>query len=71
VRITVEDNAGGIPADLRERLFEPFVTGRPKGIGLGLTMALRAVAEQGGQLSWEAIDQGSRFAITLPLGEPP
>lgn len=69
VVIAIEDNAGGIAAELRERLFEPFVTGKPKGIGLGLTMAQRAVIEQGGTLSFESIEQGSRFLVTLPLGE--
>jgi signal transduction histidine kinase len=81
VRIVIEDNAGGITPQVRERLFEPFMTGKPKGIGLGLTMAFRAVAEQGGELSHEPIVsdgpsqscqlRGSRFLITLPLGEAP
>jgi signal transduction histidine kinase len=66
--IAIEDNAGGLPAGLHERLFEPFVTGKPKGIGLGLNMAFRAVAEQGGQLAYQPTEQGSRFLVTLPWG---
>jgi len=71
VRIVIEDNALGIAPELRARLFEPFVTGKPKGIGLGLTMAARAMTEQGGGLAYEPTEQGSRFVATLPLGEAP
>ena len=46
----VEDNAGGPPPDVEARLFEPFVTAKPKGIGLGLSMARRAMEQQGGSL---------------------
>jgi signal transduction histidine kinase len=71
VRIVIEDNAGGLAPELRARLFEPFMTGKPKGIGLGLSMAARAMTEQGGELAYEPIEQGSRFSATLPLGAAP
>jgi len=63
--ISVEDNAGGPPADVEPRLFEPFVSGKPKGIGLGLSMARRAVEQQGGSLAFERTAAGSRFTIRL------
>lgn len=65
--VRVEDNAGGPPPDLERRLFEPFVTSKPKGIGLGLSMAKRAMEKQGGTLSFERLPQGSAFTVKLPL----
>ncbi|HEY3452683.1 MAG TPA: ATP-binding protein [Myxococcales bacterium] len=65
--LSVEDNAGGPAPDLEERLFDPFVTGKPKGIGLGLTMARQAVEAQGGTLQFERLPAGSRFTIRLSL----
>lgn len=65
--ITVEDNAGGLPASMEGKLFEPFATSKPKGIGLGLSMARRAVEDQGGQLRLEPGENGLRFVIELIL----
>lgn len=63
--ITVEDNAGGRPATMEGKLFEPFATSKPKGIGLGLSMARRALEAQGGQLRLEHAESGLRFVIEL------
>jgi signal transduction histidine kinase len=69
--IEVEDNAGGVSPEVLGRLFEPFVTGKPKGIGLGLSMTRRAMLAQRGSVSYEPIPQGSRFVLRLPTGIPP
>ena len=45
---------------------EPFVTGKPEGIGLGLSVARAVAEEHGGTLSWERVDGKTRFAISLP-----
>jgi len=66
-RVVVEDNAGGPPPEVEARLFEPFATGKPKGIGLGLAMAQRAVRAQGGALTFRRAGEGSAFEIRLPL----
>ncbi len=66
--VTVEDNAGGPPPSVEARMFEPFLSGKPKGIGLGMAVARRAVLEQGGELSYARTAEGSRFEIALPLG---
>src|SRR5262245_42265904 len=68
--VVVEDNAGGPAPDVEARLFEPFVTAKPKGIGLGLAMARRAMEQQGGSLSFERGAAGSRFVIRLPVEHP-
>ncbi|MCE9631471.1 MAG: HAMP domain-containing histidine kinase [Planctomycetia bacterium] len=66
IRIVVEDDGPGPPAALAAQLHEPFVTGKPEGVGLGLTVA-KAVAEQhGGTLEWGRTDGRTRFVIGLP-----
>ena len=69
-RVVVEDNAGGPPTGLEAELFQPFVTSKPKGIGLGLSMARQAVERQGGRLSFERTAIGSRFTVELQRGGP-
>ena len=68
ILIRVADNGPGVPEELRERMFEPFVTTRPRleYSGLGLT-ASRMVAEgHGGSLTLEATDHGASFVLRLP-----
>lgn len=65
--IEVEDVAGA-PANFEDQLGKPFFTTRPKGIGLGLSMALKVMETLGGSLRFERVPpQGSRFTFTMPL----
>lgn len=66
VTITVADNGPGIPADIADAVFTPFVTGKPSGLGLGLGIARDIVRDFGGRL--EVIESplgGAAFAIHL------
>jgi signal transduction histidine kinase len=66
-RIEFEDDGPGIPATIRARLFEPFVTAaKQNGLGLGLALARRMVLEQGGDL-WIEQSAGCRFVMHLRL----
>jgi signal transduction histidine kinase len=67
--VVVEDNAGGPPSGFEGQLFQPFVTSKPKGIGLGLSMARQAVERQGGRLGFERTELGSRFTVELLRGK--
>jgi two-component system nitrogen regulation sensor histidine kinase GlnL len=67
VRIDVEDDGHGVPEHLRAMLFLPLVTGRREGTGLGLALAQQLAAAHGGLLSYEALEQGSRFSLRLPV----
>jgi two-component system sensor histidine kinase PilS (NtrC family) len=67
VRLQVRDNGPGIPDDIRQRLFDPFVSGRPGGSGLGLAIVQRAVeAHRGLVLVDSAPGAGTTFTIFLP-----
>jgi len=67
VRLEVRDNGPGIPEELRERLFQPFVTGRPGGTGLGLAIVQRAVeAHRGLVLVDSRPGKGTTFTIFFP-----
>jgi signal transduction histidine kinase len=73
VLIELEDTGPGIPREIRDRLFEPFVTaGKPDGIGLGLALSRQTVLNHGGDI-WTEPATGARFVIRLPLnrGNPP
>jgi signal transduction histidine kinase len=71
LRIDIADGGAGIPPDLRETLFEPFVTGRADGTGLGLAIARELVEAQGGRLllacpGGAAPGRGAVFAMEFP-----
>jgi len=67
VEISVSDRGGGIPAGDLERIFEPFVTTKEHGIGLGLSICHTIVSAHGGRLWAENIAGGAMFRCTLPL----
>lgn len=70
VALSVEDTGEGIPAELHGRLFEPFVTTRARGTGLGLALCKKIAEEHGGTLEVEsAPGMGSVFTLTLPEGK--
>lgn len=67
VLIEVEDSGPGIPMEIRDRLFEPFVTaGKKDGIGLGLALARHTVRDHGGDM-WTEPAAGACFVLSLPL----
>ena len=68
VRISLADNGSGIPENIRATLFEPFVTSRANGTGLGLSVVQAVVRSHGGGISVrDAEPQGTIFDMTLPI----
>ncbi len=67
--ISVQDSGSGVPADLRERIWEPFFTTRQRGTGLGLAIVRKRVQEIGGSASLEMSHNGhgARFQLRVPL----
>jgi len=68
VIVEVDDSGPGIPPEVRQRLFEPFVTSRKSGLGLGLALSRQTVLEHGGDL-WaeDGASGGAHFRLRLPL----
>ena len=69
IEFRIDDNGPGIPDDIREQLFEPFVSsGKHYGTGLGLTVVQKIVEDHGGRISVEKTSSsGTIFVMTLPL----
>jgi len=67
--ISVQDSGSGVPADLRERIWEPFFTTRQRGTGLGLAIVRKRVQEVGGSASLEHSHngRGALFQLRLSL----
>lgn len=66
VRLTVADDGPGVPPALRDTLFQPFVTAKPEGIGLGLAIAQDIMRQLGGDLVLEESERGARFTMIMP-----
>jgi signal transduction histidine kinase len=65
--IAVSDSGPGPPAALAPRLFEPFVTSKPEGVGLGLAVARQVAEAHGGRVDWQRGPDPTCFRIELPL----
>jgi two-component system nitrogen regulation sensor histidine kinase NtrY len=68
-RLEISDTGTGIPAEDKERLFEPYFSTRKSGTGLGLAIASNIVADHNGYIRVkDNIPRGTRFIIELPVG---
>ncbi len=64
--IRISDEGGGIPEDIRKRMFDPFVSTKRGGTGLGLAVVQRAVTAHKGLVLVDSTGSGSRFTVLLP-----
>lgn len=61
IQVDILDNGPGVADAVYGKIFEPFVTGKPEGVGLGLTLASQVAESTGGSLSYERIAKWTRF----------
>ena len=68
--LEVLDSGPGPPADIADRLFEPFITGKPEGVGLGLAVASQVADAHGGTITWSRAAGHTGFRVALPSRPP-
>ena len=67
LNIIISDTGHGIPEEIKEKLFEPLISGKEKGTGLGLAITKRIVDAHGGRIEVESYTSGTIFTIALKL----
>ena len=67
LEITISDNGPGVPEELRRQIFEPFVSSKAEGSGLGLALVSKIVADHGGVISCDSEPGATRFRMLLPV----
>jgi two-component system, NtrC family, sensor histidine kinase AtoS len=66
VVVTVRDNGKGIAPDLKDKVFSPFCTTKPRGIGLGLPIVKRTVFDHNGRVDIDSTTHGTLVSVVLP-----
>ena len=69
--IQIEDNGPGVPDQLKPHLFDPFVTTKRRGTGLGLALVAKIIRDHGGVIECESEPKRTVFRVLLPMQERP
>ena len=66
LEVTVRDNGSGVPSDLMPYIFDPFVTTKTHGTGLGLALVAKIIGDHGGVIECDSVPRRTVFRILLP-----
>ena len=70
LEVKIQDNGPGIPVNMRDQVFDPFITTKPQGTGLGLTLVAKLVADHEGLIDFESEPGRTVFRVRLPVQPP-
>jgi signal transduction histidine kinase len=70
IQVEVRDTGGGIPEEIREKIFSPFYTTRTRGTGLGLPISRKILEQHGGRIAFRSEEgKGTVFLVDIPAAE--
>jgi two-component system, NtrC family, nitrogen regulation sensor histidine kinase GlnL len=67
LEVCIRDNGPGVPPDIASHLFDPFVTTKSSGTGLGLALVAKVIGDHGGVVEFESLPRRTTFRVLLPL----
>jgi two-component system nitrogen regulation sensor histidine kinase GlnL len=67
ISMTVSDNGPGVPDDILSYMFDPFVSSKPNGSGLGLALVAKIIGDHGGVISCDSQPTGTNFQVLMPM----
>ena len=65
--VSIQDNGPGIPDDIRSNLFDPFITSKQNGTGLGLALVAKIIGDHGGMIEFDSQPRRTVFRVMLPM----
>jgi two-component system nitrogen regulation sensor histidine kinase GlnL len=67
LQVEIIDDGPGLPPDIAHDVFEPFISGRENGTGLGLALVSKLIGDAGGWISVDSVPGRTVFRVSLPL----